>query len=320
MLTVRELLAEAGDVLRLEMLAGSAGQDRVITSPRIQKPGLALAGHLRHVSPGRVQVLGATELSFLSGLPPEGQGTAVATLLGCDLPCLLVTKGLAVPEVLLREAERCAVPLLRTPMVSSELIARITAFLEQRLAPTTTLHGVLLDILGVGLLLTGKSGIGKSECALDLVQRGHRLVADDVVRITRREPATLIGTGADLIRHHMEIRGLGIVNVKDLFGITAVREVKALDLVVELAEWDPADDVDRTGLDEASIEVLGVPLPLIRMPVRFGRNMTTIIEVACRNYLLKSGGHHSARLFKERLEAELTQSLRARAPADGSRR
>ncbi len=313
MLTVRELLAEAGEAFRLETLAGLDGQGRVISSPRIQKPGLALAGHMRHVNPGRVQVLGATELSFLSGLAAGEQAQAVATLLAADVPCLLVTKGLAVPEVLVREADRCGVPLLRTPIVSSQLISGITAYLEERLAPTTTMHGVLLDILGVGLLLTGKSGIGKSECALDLVQRGHRLVADDVVRITRREPAMLIGTGADMVRHHMEIRGLGIINVKDLFGITAVREVKALDLVIELVEWDPAADVDRTGLDEATVEILGLPLRHIRMPVRFGRNMTTILEVACRNQLLKSAGHHSARLFRERLEAELAQSARPAA-------
>lgn len=313
MLTVRDLIAEAGGSLRLEIQAGEEGLDRVITSPRIQKPGLALAGHLDHVNAGRVQVLGATEMSFLSGLRPEAQASAVAALLALDLPCLVVTKALAVPDVLTREAARRGVPLLCTSLASSQLIAGVTAYLEQRLAPTTTVHAVLLDILGVGCLLTGKSGIGKSECALDLVQRGHRLVADDVVRITRREPATLLGTGADIIRHHMEIRGLGIINIKDLFGITAVREVKALDLVVELIEWDPTGNVDRTGLEESSVEILSVPVPLVRMPVRFGRNMTTIIEVACRNHLLKSAGHHSARLFRERLEAELAHAERARA-------
>ncbi|HEY8368772.1 MAG TPA: HPr(Ser) kinase/phosphatase [Thermodesulfobacteriota bacterium] len=310
MLTVRELLAEAGESFQLETLAGLSGLGRTIASPRIQKPGLALAGHIRHVNSGRVQVLGATELSFLSGLTAAEQEQAVAGLLAADVPCLLVTKGLEVPDVLVREAERREVPLLRTPLVSSRLISGITAYLEQRLAPSTTMHGVLLDILGVGLLLTGKSGIGKSECALDLVQRGHRLVADDVVRVTRREPSMLIGTGADPIRHHMEIRGLGIINVKDLFGITAVREVKAIDLVMELVEWDQAADVDRTGLDEQTVEILGLPVPYIRMPVRFARNMTTIIEVACRNHLLKSVGHHAARLFQERLEAELAQAAR----------
>lgn len=310
MLTVRELLEEAGGLLRLERLAGDGGLGRVITSPRIQKPGLALAGHLLHLNPGRVQVLGATEISYLASIEPPRQVEAVRTLCHFEFPCLLVTKGLPVPEPLAEEAERRSVPLLRSTLASSELITRISAYLEQRLAPTTTVHGVLMDILGVGLLLIGKSGIGKSECALDLIQRGHRLVADDVVRITRREPATLLGTGADLIRHHMEIRGLGIINVKDLFGITSVREVKALDLVCELVEWDPAGEMDRLGLDEATHEILGVELPLVRMPVRFGRNMTIIIEVAVRNHLLKSAGHHSARLFHERLEAELAHAER----------
>jgi HPr kinase/phosphorylase len=266
-----------------------------------------------------VQVLGATEMTYLERLEPESRAGAVAGLLAADIPCLVVTKGLAVPALLVDEAERRGVPLLRTPISSSSLIAGIGAYLEQRLAPGTTLHGVLLDILGVGVLLTGKSGIGKSECGLDLVQRGHRLVADDAVRLTRREPATLLGTGAELIRHHMEIRGLGIINVKDLFGITAVREVKAVDLMIELVEWDPAGDQDRLGFDEPAQEILGVPVPFIRMPVRFGRNMTTIIEVAARNHLLKSAGHHSARVFRERLEAELAQGIRVGAGRSGVR-
>ncbi len=312
MLTVRELLDEAGGRLRLERLAGEAGLARTITSPRIQKPGLALAGHLLHLHPGRVQILGATEMSYLASLDPARQGEAARTLCRSEFPCLLITKGLPAPAPLVEEAERRGVPLLRSPLVSSEVIAKVSAYLEQRLAPTTTVHGVLLDILGVGLLLTGKSGIGKSECALDLIQRGHRLVADDVVRITRREPETLLGTAADLIRHHMEIRGLGIINVKDLFGITSVREVKAIDLVVELIEWDQAGEMDRLGLEEQTYEILGVALPLVRMPVRFGRNMTTIIEVAVRNHLLKSTGHHSARLFRERLEAELALEEQAK--------
>jgi HPr kinase/phosphorylase len=310
-LTVRELLDEAGESLRLESLAGDAGLGRVIDSPRIQKPGLGLVGHLDHVNTGRVQVLGATEVSYLETLDLPARTAAARGLLGQKVPCLIITKGLPVPAPLREEAERHDTPLLRTPISSSALIGGISAYLEHRLAPTTTLHGVLLDILGVGLLLTGKSGIGKSECALDLVQRGHRLVADDVVRITRREPGTLLGTGADLIRHHMEIRGLGVINVKDLFGITAVREVKALDMVIELVEWDPGADVDRLGFDEPAHEILGVPLPYLRMPVRFGRNMTTIIEVAARNQLLKSAGHHSARLFRERLEAEMAHQVRS---------
>ncbi|HWP35277.1 MAG TPA: HPr(Ser) kinase/phosphatase [Thermodesulfobacteriota bacterium] len=311
MLTVRELVAEAGETLGLELLAGEAGLERVITSPRIQKPGLALAGHLVHLHPGRVQILGATEISFLETLDPARQAEVAATLCRFAFPCLIVTKGLAPPQAVVAVAERHAVPLLRSPLLSSELIHRIGAYLEQRLAPSTTVHGVLVDVLGVGVLLTGKSGIGKSECALDLIQRGHRLVADDVVRITRREPDMLLGTGAEPIRHHMEIRGLGIINVKELFGITAVREVKAVDLVIELVEWDE-EEMDRLGLDEATREILGVPLPLVRMPVRFGRNMTTIIEVAVRNHLLKSAGRHSARLFQERLEAELERAGQGR--------
>jgi HPr kinase/phosphorylase len=200
------------------------------------------------------------------------------------------------------------VPLLSTPLMSSVFINRVTKFLEFRLAPSTTVHGVLIDVLGVGVLLLGKSGIGKSEAALDLVMRGHRLVADDIVDIRRRPPDIVFGSGSDIIKHHMEIRGLGIINIKDLFGIAAVRDTKKIELVVELVEWSPDEEYDRLGVEDLTYTILDVTIPQLRIPVRPGRNMTSIIEVAARNQLLKIQGHHSAREFQDRLNKAIAEA------------
>jgi HPr kinase/phosphorylase len=221
----------------------------------------------------------------------------------CRLPisCFIVTKGLTPHEVLLNEAEKAGIPLLVTSHQSSTFISLITKFLEERLLPTTHVHGVLVDVLGVGVLLLGKSGIGKSECALELVLRGHRLVADDVVSIKKKMPGALVGQAAQQIQHHMEIRGLGILNIKDLFGVAAIREKKIIDIVLELVEWDPEVEYDRLGLDDQVYSILGVDLPHLKVPVRPGRDLASIIQVAARNFLLKWMGYHSAREFQEKL-------------------
>lgn len=312
-LTIQDLLAEKGTGLDLELLAGAAGLDHLVTIPRIQKPGLALAGYTTNLHPDRIQVLGSTELTYLEQLPPEVAAANLRQLCSLKISCFIITKGQEAPALLLAEAEAQAIPLLRTHHQSSTFISLISSFLEERLFPTTTIHGVLVDVLGVGVLLLGKSGIGKSECGLDLVLRGHRLVADDVVKVRLKLPAVLFGEGMDLLHYHMEIRGLGIINIKHLFGVAAIRERKKIDLAIELVEWDVNQEYDRLGLDEEKYTILGMEIPLLRIPVRPGRNVTTIVEVAARNQLLKEMGYHSAIEFQDRLEQRMAEMARLHA-------
>jgi HPr kinase/phosphorylase len=302
---VEQLVGESKAGLELVVLAGRPGLTRRITVPRIQKPGLALTGYTEQIHPERVQVLGATELGYVERLADEERLAGIQNLVGLEPACLVVTRGLAPPGDLVRLCDERGIALLQTPLLSSVFIDKVTRYLEDQLSPTTSIHGVLMDVLGVGILLLGKSGIGKSEAALDLVMRGHRLVADDIVDIRKRSTESLIGSGADIIRHHMEIRGLGIINIKDLFGISAVRDTKKIELVVELTDWREDEEYDRLGTDETPYRILGVEIPYLRIPVRPGRNMTSIIEVAARNQLLKLQGHHSAREFQDRLSRAL---------------
>ncbi len=291
--------------MALELVSGRGGLSRIITGPRLQKPGLALAGYTSYVHSERLQLLGLTEISYLRSLSPEARQAALEGL--CSLqPCaLVVTRGLEVPPELALSSEKHNVPVFSTPLLSSVFTSRVTKFLEERLAPETSVHGVLVDVFGVGILLLGKSGIGKSEAALDLVLRGHRLVADDVVEIRKRPPDTIYGHGSALIKHHMEIRGLGIINIKDLFGISAVRDGKKIELVAELVEWDEDEEYDRLGVEELRHSILDVAIPMVRVPIRPGRNITTILEVASRNLLLKFQGKHSAREFQDKLNRAL---------------
>lgn len=309
-ISIQELLGEEEAGLDLELLAGEAGLGKKVSVPRIQKPGLALAGYTTNLHPDRIQVLGSTELTYLAQLPAEKARLNLEQLCALDISCMIITKGQNPPELLIQEAARRGIPLLRTHHQSSVFISLITKFLEERLLPSTIVHGVLVDVLGVGVLLTGKSGIGKSECALDLILRGHRLVADDVVRVRSKLPAVLFGEGMDLLHHHMEIRGLGIINIKHLFGVAAIRERKKIDLVIELVQWREGEEYDRLGLEEETTSLLGMELPLQRVPVRPGRNITTLVEVAARNRLLKEMGYHSAREFQDRLEQRMAETAR----------
>ncbi len=306
-LSIRELLAEKEAGLDLELLAGSQGLDNMVMVPRIQKPGLALAGYTTSLHPDRIQVLGSTELTYLSSLSKTDSLRHTKKL--CKLPicCLIITKDQTPPDFLVAEVEAKGIPLLRSHHQSSTFISLVTRFLEERLLPSTTVHGVLVDVLGVGVLLMGKSGIGKSECALDLILRGHRLVADDVVKVRMKLPAVLFGEGSDLLHYHMEIRGLGILNIKHLFGVAAIRERKKIDLAIVLEEWDPDEDYDRLGLEDLKYSVLGIDIPMQKIPVRPGRNITSIVEVAARNQLLKEMGYHSAIEFQDRLEKRMAE-------------
>lgn len=293
--------------LELRVIAGAAGLSRAIGAPRIQKPGLALTGWNEQLHDERLLVLGGTEITYLGGVDAAARAVAIATILASRPAAIVVSRGLAAPAELVTACSDAAVPLLTSALVTSELIVRITGWLTDRMAPETSIHGVLVDILGIGILILGPSGIGKSETALDLVVRGHRLVADDIVHL-RKKAGFVFGSGSGIIRHHMEIRGLGIINIKDLFGVAAVRETKKLELVVELVEWNADEEYDRLGLDERYYQVLEVAVPMVRLPVRPGRSLSTIIEVAARNQLLKLQGHHSAREFQERLNRAIAEA------------
>src|SRR6266850_472088 len=305
--TVGSLLSSRPEAfgLPLELLAGAEGLDRLITSPHIQKTGLALAGFHEYLKPGRVLIFGESEIRYLESLSAAGRVGSMRLALTLDFPCILITGGFTPPAELVAEAERGKLPLLKTSIVTPTAIAKLTSILEDTLAERTMLHAVLMDILGLGVLIVGESGIGKSECALDLIVRGHRLVADDTVEIRRRAETILIGTCPELTRHHMELRGLGVINVKDLFGIASTRASKRVELVVQLERWDPTREYERLGLDDDVHEVLGLRVPLIRMPVAPGRNIAILVEVAARNQLLRTRGHHAARALAERLEEKL---------------
>lgn len=317
MVTIGELLQARGETWRLKLLAGDSGLGNGVSIPRIQKPGLALAGYLPQIHPERVQVIGRTELGYLETLDPAAASAAVDRMLAERVACLIVTNGAAPPAYFAESAARHQVPLISTDLKSSELIRNVTGWLEERLAPHTLIHGVLVEVYGLGVLLLGKSGIGKSEAALDLVARGHRLVADDVVEARAVGNGRVMGSGAELIRHHMEIRGLGIINVQDLFGILATLQQKAIQLVAEMFDWSKEERADRLGLEDETHTVLGVTLPKVRIPIRPGRSVATIIEVAARNHVLKRLGRHSAREVAARLDGEIARRRRLSSAGEG---
>jgi HPr kinase/phosphorylase len=287
--------------LALTLMAGRKGLGKRITHSQIQKMGLALTGFIRFVDPQRLQIIGNTELAYFQTLSVGQQREVIDKICGVDIACIVVTRSLEIPDLLRQKAEEKEIPLFQTSLRSIDFIEQVTQFLEEKLAPTTSIHGVLMDVFGVGILILGKSGIGKSECALDLILRGHRLIADDMVSIQRRLPTSLFGSGFDVIQHHMEIRGLGIINIRQLFGVEAIRERKRIGLVIELVAWGEQMEYDRVGLEEEQYSLLGVDVPMLKIPVTPGRNLSTIIEVAARNYLLKRMGFNSALEFEGKL-------------------
>ncbi len=301
-LTVGELLELRGESLRLSPATKSdRGLQRTIGEAEISSPGLVLAGYTERFPSGRIQVLGETEVSYLFALSEDLQRHAVETLLSFDLPCVIVTKNLELPAVLLELAERDGVPVIVSELKTSEFYRRINPFLNEQFAQRTHVHGSLADVYGVGLLFVGQSGIGKSECVLDLVERGHRLVADDVVHITRQGHDVLIGRGHELARHHMEIRGIGIIDIRALFGIRAIRQQKRIEVVVQLVEWQQQEAYDRTGLEDEHTVILDVPIRKVTIPLNPGKNITVIAEVVAMSHLLRYAGLNSAAEFDARL-------------------
>jgi HPr kinase/phosphorylase len=306
-LKVRDLLERKGDPMQLEALTGDVGLDREIPTPEASSPGLALAGYTKRFAAHRVHILGETEVTYLASLDVKARRHALETLFGFDLPCVVISKGQEAPIELLELARAKGVAVIRTRLKTAEFYRRLKPFLDDAFAPTTTVHASLADVFGVGLLFFGRSGIGKSECVLDLVERGHRLVADDIVHISRRGNDVLIGRGHELARHHMEIRGVGLIDIRALFGIRSVRQQKRIEVVVQLDDWDATREYDRTGLDGQTTDVLDVTLPLVTVPLNPGKNLTVICEVVAMNHLLRYSGVDTARAFNDRLLKRLAE-------------
>ncbi len=308
-ITVQELKDDAVYGLELEAVSGLKGLTRKIFNQRIQKLGLVITGHMVYLHPHRVQILGNVEISYLRSLSEEESERIIKELCKNDVVCFIVTRNLKVPEFFLHETDERGIPLLRTRLVTSVFIERITRFLEERLAPTATVHGVFMDVLGVGLLIIGRPGIGKSENALDLIMRGHRLIVDDVVLVKKMGIIDLYGEAPDMIKNLLEIRGIGIVDIRQLFGVASVRDRKRIDFVVELLDWEKGVECERVGLREDKYSLLGLDLPLARIPVSSGRNVSAIIELACRNHILKRQGVNTAIELEEKILRSMEGAL-----------
>jgi len=304
-LSVEQFYRDKHEDLEIEVLTESVSARAHITVSDISRPGLLLSGFEENFLFERIQILGQTEIWYLSTLADAARDQAIDRLFKYPIPCIIVSKALDIPARIVELGNERQIPVLRTSKSTTPFIHQLTAYLDVIFAPQTTVHGSLVDVYGVGLLFTGRSAIGKSECALDLVERGHRLVADDVVTVTRRHDDILLGSGNDILRHHMEIRGLGIIDVQAIFGIRAIRMQKRVEVEVNLKEWDAAEDYERVGIDERQTTILGVRIPLVTIPIFPGKNITVIAETVALNYLVKVYGHHPAKAFNERLTRHL---------------
>lgn len=311
-LSAARLFEDQREELQLEPLTESLASRVEVTVSDIHRPGMALMGFVENFLPERIQILAQTELTYLATLPPAGVRQAIDRLFQFEMPLIVVCKGLEVPPYLLQQAAACQVPVLRTPQSTTPFIHSMTSYLDHMFAPQTSVHASLVDCYGCGLLFTGRSAIGKSETALDLVERGHRLVADDVVTITRGRGDVLIGSGNQLLRHHMEIRGLGIIDVQSIFGIRSIRLQKRIEVEVRLSEWSNEADYERIGLDERTTEHLGVRIPLVEVPITPGKNITVIAEVIALNYLVKVYGGFSP---AEKLNQHLIEIMKRKSAA-----
>lgn len=302
-------VSELVQQFQLEVIAGEHGLKRTITVDDLNRPGLEMAGYFEYHPQERVQLLGKTELAFFAMLTAEERKERMQRICSDLTPCFVVTRSLEVPQELIDISNEKNLPVLRSSMATTILSSKITGFLERKLAPTATIHGVLCDVYGVGMLITGTSGIGKSETALELVKRGHRLVADDAVEIRQTSDNQLHGTAPELIRHLLEIRGVGIINAMTLFGAGAVRNNKRITLVVRLENWQQDKQYDRLGLDEETTRIIDTDVPLVTIPVRPGRNLAVIIEVAAMNYRLKQMGLNAALQFTNKLTATIAEDI-----------
>ena len=311
-ITVETVFRERKDYLMLALLNSAEGLRRKIQSAEIHRPGLALGGFLERFPSQRTQVLGETEMAFLSSMPRERLIETLEKFFGFSMPWIIITKGIIPPQEMLAMGDRKKIPVFSSRLSTTELISRLSNLLDNRFAPTITVHGTLVDVYGVGLLYTGKAGVGKSECALDLVERGHRLVADDVIKITRKSASFIVGTSSELLGQHMEVRGIGIIDIEALFGIRAIRLQKRIEVEVRLTFWDDTVQYERLGIEDKYTTILGVEIPIVSIPVSPGKNITVISEVIAMNHMLKVYGEHSAQDFSRRLTERLTRANTAK--------
>ena len=298
--------------LKLESVNGDVGFEREIADKNIHRPGLALAGYVELFTYDRVQIFGNTEIRYLNHLTMDERINAFKTIFKFDLPCIFITGENKLDDELVAIATDHHVSVILTPLETTKFVYFISDFLDDHFAPQTVLHGSFVDVDGIGVLITGRSGIGKSEIALDLVERGHRLVADDVVMVTRKGEGILIGAGSDVVKHYMEIRGLGLIDVRSIFGIRSIRFQKRVEIIVELQEWQHDIEYTRTGLDHENISILGVSLPHIKLPIVPGKNITVIVEVIAMDYQLKHYGYDSAKEFAKRLDAAIAEKTKGK--------
>ena len=299
---IQVITKDVMEKFNLELVSGEEGIGRYITTSDISRPGLEMAGYFTHYPANRVQLLVKTELSFFEMLPEEEKKSRMNQLCSEQTPVIIISRGLPVPQELIDASNENHVPVLVTQLTTTRFSSRLTNFLESKLAPTTALHGVLVDVYGIGVLIMGKSGVGKSETALELVKKGHRLVADDSVEIRQEGENMLVGSPPPLLEHLLEIRGIGIIDVMTLFGASAIRPYKRITLIVELEIWDPDKFYDRLGLDEEKMKIIDTDVTKLTVPVQPGRNVSVIIEVAAMNYRLKKMGVNAAEEFARRLD------------------
>jgi HPr kinase/phosphorylase len=300
-LTVGQFYAMHAGPLKLRLEGPNIGMDRTIREPTVNRPGLALAGFLKYFAKNRIQVIGAAEQSYLRNLDPDLMRERLRAMFKKGFPCLVIARSARVPEILMEVAAEYSTPVFRTPEITMKFINAATLALESDFSPETSEYGSMMDIMGIGTLIRGESGIGKSECVLGLIERGYSLVSDDITRVRFIEGRELVGMSPEISRFHMEVRGIGIINVASVFGVGAVRVDKRLDFVVTLRDWTKLEDVDRIGLDQDTYEILGVPIPHVTIPVRTGRDLARLVEVAALDQKLKSMGTNSALEFNRRL-------------------
>ena len=306
-ITVEKLYASRTQDWELTLLNSEAGMKKVVSNPELHRPGLALTGFLERFASQRVQILGETELAYIRQLSPERLKEIARTLFDTEIPLVIISKGIIPPSEFIAAADEYSTGVFSSRLSTAELTNRLSAFLDNLFAPSINVHGTLVDVYGVGLLYTGKSGIGKSEVALDLVERGHRLVADDVCKITRTVPDVIIGTGSELLGHHMEIRGVGIIDIEKLFGIRAIRMQKRIEVEVNLTLWSETDDYERLGVEDRRTTILGVQIPFVRVPISPGKNITVISEVIAMNHMLTVYGGSSALEFTKKLSQKISR-------------
>lgn len=299
--TVQDLFKDLKNTLDLEFLTEVPPAPVLVMAPDVHRPGMALMGFAENFQTQRIQILGESEMAYLETLDAVEQKLSVQRVLDLEPPVVFIAKGLAVPEPILELMTGKKIPLIRSALPAVEFMAEINHHLERVFSPTTDLHATLVDVYGVGLMFTGRSGIGKSECALDLIERGHRLVADDIVEITRTPEDVLIGTYRQVLRHHLEIRGVGVIDVQSIFGIRAIRMQKRIEVEVQLQEWDDAVDYERVGMETRFTSILGVDIPQVIVPLFPGKNITVISEVIALNFMLKVYGYDAAQVLNDRI-------------------